>query len=50
MKVKDNRDINGDYRECKETIQLIEARIFIKTSIDPDGESSPTGLQLYLIL
>jgi len=49
-KVKDNRDINGDYRECKETIQLIEARIFIKTSIDPDGESSPTGLQLYLIL
>jgi len=48
-KVKDNREINGDYRECKETIQLIEALIFSKTSIDTDEESSPTGLQHYNI-
>jgi len=46
-KVKDNIDINGEYRECYETIQLIEALIFSKTSIDPDEESSPTGLQHY---
>jgi len=49
-KVKDNIDINGDYRECNETIQLIEAIIFSTKFIEPDEESSPTGYSIEIIL